>query len=84
MPGLHMKSFLLKVTGERSNLGQGAGTRLSGALSFVITHLREVVAGVCVHLIVGLLSVCGLTPVGNRLSRLILPLPAPLDGVSGA
>lgn len=37
---------------------------------------------VCVHLIVGVLSVCGLTPVGNRLSRLILLLPAPVDRVS--
>lgn len=35
-------------------------------------------------MIVGVLSVCGLTPVGNRLSRLILPLPAPVDRVSGA
>lgn len=40
--------------------------------------------GACVHLIVGVLSVCGLTPVRNRLSRLILPLPAPVDRVSGA
>lgn len=37
-----------------------------------------------VHLIAGVLSACGLTPVGNRLSRLILPLPVPVDRVSGA
>lgn len=30
------------------------------------------------------LSLRGLTPVGNRLRRLIFPLPAPVDGVSRA
>lgn len=83
MAGLYMKSFLLKVMGERSNLGH---LWLSAALSFVITHLTVLVVcmrpsdcgrAVC-------MSVCGLTPVGNRLSRLILPLPASVDRVSGA
>lgn len=72
MAGLRMKSFLLKVTGERSTSGH---LWLSAALSFVIAHLRVLVGG-RVHLIVGVLSACGLTPVGNRLSRLILALPA--------
>lgn len=36
------------------------------------------------HLAVCALSLCGLTPVGNRLRRLIFPLPVPVDGVSRA
>lgn len=83
MAGLYMKSFQLKVTGERSNSGH---LWLSAALSFVITHLGAHVGGVCTSDCgcVVCMSVCGLTPVGNRLSRLILPLPAPADRVSGA
>lgn len=54
MAGLCMKSFLLKVMGERSNWGH---LWLSAAFSFVITHLRGR-ARVCVNVIVGVLSVC--------------------------
>lgn len=54
MAGLYMKSFLLKVTGERSNFGH---LWLSAALSFVITHCGVCVGG-CAHLTVGVLSAC--------------------------
>lgn len=83
MAGLYMKSFLLKVMGERSTLGH---LWLSAALSFVIAHLRVACWWVCASDCgcAVCMSVCGLTPVGNRLSRLILPLPTPVGRVSRA
>lgn len=75
MVGLYMKIFLFRVMGERPNSGH---PWLSATLSFVITHLQVLVEE-CVCL-----SECGLTPVGNRVSRLILPLPTPVDRVNRA
>lgn len=75
MAGLYMKIFLFRVMGERPNSGH---PWLSATLSFVITHLQVLVEE-CVCL-----SECGLTPVGNRVSRLILPLPTPVGRVNRA
>lgn len=77
MSGRYIKSFLLKVTGERSNPGH---LWLNAALSFV-NLCRSVSVSGCVCVLSAYL--CGLTLVENRLSRLIL-LPAPVDKVSGA
>lgn len=58
MAGLNVKSFLLKVMGQRSNLGH---LWLSACSSFVIAHLRA-----CVHLIVGSLSGVWFDPCGEQ------------------
>lgn len=52
----------------------------------LICHCASIDAcgGVWEHLTVRALSLCGLTPVGNRLRRLIFPLPVPVDRVSRA
>lgn len=52
----------------------------------IICHCASIDAcgGIWVHLTVCALSLCGLIPVGNRLRRLIFPLPVPVDRVSRA